>query len=91
MVITGNHLKAARALADLDQEALAGLSGVSVNTIRNMEANTSKPVGGFESTRLKVQGALEKIGIEFTNGDTPGVRLVKPKSNHRSLGGKAKR
>ena len=83
MILTGNHLKAARALADLDQEALADLSGVSVNTIRNMEAAASKAVGGYESTRAKVQSALERLGIEFTNGDTPGVRLVKSKPKRR--------
>ncbi len=83
MILTGNHLKAARALTDLDQEGLADLSGVSVNTIRNMEATASKAVGGYESTRAKVQGALEGLGIEFTNGNTPGVRLVKPKAKRR--------
>jgi DNA-binding XRE family transcriptional regulator len=79
MILTGNHLKAARALGDLDQEALADLAGVSVNTVRNMEAAGSEPIGGFESTRLKVQIALEQIGMEFTNGDRPGVRFVKPR------------
>jgi transcriptional regulator with XRE-family HTH domain len=77
MILTGNHIKAARALGDLDQEALADLAGVSVNTIRNMEATGSEPVGGFESTRSKVQIALEQMGMEFTNGDSPGVRFVK--------------
>jgi hypothetical protein len=77
MILTGNHLKAARALGDLDQEALADLAGVSVNTIRNMEATGSKPVGGFESTRAKVQTVLEQMGMEFTNGDSPGVRFIK--------------
>jgi hypothetical protein len=48
-----------------------------------MEAAAAQAVGGFESTRLKVQSALEKLGIEFTNGDTPGVRLVKLKAKRR--------
>ena len=84
MILTGNHIKAARALADLDQAALADLSGVSINTIRNMEAAGRKPVGGYASTRDKVRMALESHGIEFTNGNTPGVRLIKKQ-------GKAKR
>ena len=79
MILTGNHLKAARALGDLDQEALADLAGVSVNTIRNMEASGGEPIGGFESTRSKVQTALEQMGMEFTNGDSPGVCFVKPR------------
>jgi transcriptional regulator with XRE-family HTH domain len=76
MNLTGNHLKAARALAELDQEGLAELSGVSINTIRNMEACGADTVGGYTSTRNKVQAALEAIGIEFMNGDQPGVRLA---------------
>jgi hypothetical protein len=84
MILTGNHIKAARALGDLDQEGLADLAGVSINTIRNMEATGSKPVGGFESTRSKVQTALQNMGMEFTNGDSPGVRFVKPRKGKKS-------
>jgi transcriptional regulator with XRE-family HTH domain len=83
MILTGNHIKAARALGDLDQEGLADLAGVSINTIRNMEATGSKPVGGFESTRSKVQTALENMGMEFTNGDSPGVRFVKTRKGKK--------
>ena len=61
----------------LDQETLAERVGVSDNTIRNMEACGSEPVGGFASTREKVREALEHQGIEFFNGDAPGVRLHK--------------
>jgi transcriptional regulator with XRE-family HTH domain len=79
MELTGNHLKAARALVGLDQERLSELSGVSINTVRNMEASGDQPIGGYASTRDKVQAALEALGIEFTNGGAPGVRLVKRK------------
>jgi transcriptional regulator with XRE-family HTH domain len=75
MNFTGNQLRAARALLGLDQEALAEKVGVSDNTIRNMEACGAEPVGGFASTRAKVRDALKEIGIEFMNGDTPGVWL----------------
>lgn len=77
MILTGNHIKAARALAELDQEALAHLADVSINTVRNMEAAGAQPVGGRSSTREKIQACLEATGIEFTNGDAPGVRLHK--------------
>jgi transcriptional regulator with XRE-family HTH domain len=77
MDLTGNHLKAARALAELDQETLAKMAGVSVNTIRNMEAAGRGQIGGWASTRDKVQACLEASGIEFTNGSQPGVRLRK--------------
>jgi transcriptional regulator with XRE-family HTH domain len=77
MDLTGNHLRAARALVGLAQEGLSERSGVSINTIRNMEACADQPIGGFASTRDKVQRALEGLGIEFTNGTSPGVRLMR--------------
>src|ERR1700733_12060965 len=77
MDLTGNHIKAARALLGIDQERLSELSGVSINTVRNCEAAGAQPIAGYASTREKVQKALEALGIEFTNGGAPGVRLVK--------------
>ncbi|PMZ85269.1 hypothetical protein, partial [Pseudomonas sp. FW305-42] len=61
----------------IDQERLSELAGVSINTIRTQEACGDQPVAGFASTRDKVQQALEELGIEFTNGGTPGVGLHK--------------
>jgi transcriptional regulator with XRE-family HTH domain len=91
MELTGNHLKAARAIAGLDQAALADLTGVSINTIRNMEAAGASPVGGRQSTRNRVQAALEKLGVEFANGGEPGVRLRKrPKSPKGTRAGSPK-
>jgi transcriptional regulator with XRE-family HTH domain len=75
MSFSGNQLRAARALLGLDQEALAKKVGVSDNTIRNMEACGSDPVGGFASTREKVREGVGRLGVEFSNGDSPGVRL----------------
>jgi hypothetical protein len=83
MELTGNHLKAARAIVGLDQAALADLTGVSINTIRNMEAAGASLVGGRQSTRDQVQAALEKLGVEFTNGGEPGVRLRKRQKSQK--------
>jgi transcriptional regulator with XRE-family HTH domain len=77
MFFSGNQLRAARALLGLDQEAFAEVAGVNINTIRTMEACRSEPVGGFASTRNRVSEALERQGIEFFDGDAPGVRLRK--------------
>jgi transcriptional regulator with XRE-family HTH domain len=77
MSFSGNQLRAARALLGLDQETLAEKVGVSDNTIRNMEACGREPVGGFASTREKVRKGLERLGIQFSNGDEPAVRLRK--------------
>jgi hypothetical protein len=32
--------------------------------------------GGHAATLRKIQAALEARGIEFTNGKSPGVRLI---------------
>lgn len=75
MLSTGNQLRAARALVDMDQGALAKAADVSVNTIRNMEASKEGTINANNQTVVAVQKALEKVGIEFLNHDQPGVRL----------------
>lgn len=77
MLTTGNQLKAARALAEIEQTALAALVGVNVNTIRNMEASGSGAIAGRSQTVQSVQRALEAVGVEFLNHGQPGVRLAK--------------
>lgn len=77
MLSTGNQLRAARALVDMGQGALADAAGVNVNTIRKMEANgESTMTSGLDVVR-KVQVALEAAGVEFLNHGQPGVRLAK--------------
>ena len=73
MNYSGNQLRAARVLLGLDQKDFAEAVGVGINTIRTMEGCGAEPVGGFASTRNKVREALEALGIEFVNGDAPGV------------------
>ena len=72
---TGNQLKAARALAGVNQQQVADSAGLNVNTIRNMEARGTKPITSSAVTVRKVQLALEALGIEFLNHARPGVRL----------------
>src|ERR1700720_4369500 len=75
---TGNQLKAARALAGVDQQQVADSAGVNVNTIRNMEARGAGPITSGAVTVHNVQVALEALGIEFLNHARPGVRLSMP-------------
>ena len=75
MLTTGNQLKAARALAGVDQQQVADSAHVNVNTIRNMEARGAKPITSSAVTIRRVQIALEALGIEFLNHTQPGVRL----------------
>jgi transcriptional regulator with XRE-family HTH domain len=77
MLITGNQLKAARALVGVDQLSVAQAAKVAVNTIRNMESRGPSPITSGAVTVRNVQSALENLGVEFLNGDQPGVRLRK--------------
>jgi transcriptional regulator with XRE-family HTH domain len=74
-----HQLKAARALARMDQQALADRSGVSVPTIKRMEAGDGPIRGNYENVAAVV-AVLEASGVEFIpeNGGGPGVRLRKP-------------
>jgi transcriptional regulator with XRE-family HTH domain len=83
---TGNQLKAARALAGVDQQELADSAGVNVNTIRNMEARGAAPITSGALTVRNVQVALEALGIEFLNHSRPGVRLSTPTERTSSTG-----
>jgi transcriptional regulator with XRE-family HTH domain len=68
------QIKAARALLGWSQDDLAARANVSVPTVKRLEAANGL-LGGREETGIKLRRALEGAGIEFTNGDHPGVRL----------------
>jgi transcriptional regulator with XRE-family HTH domain len=74
--ILAHQLKAARALARLNQQELSNRSGVSVPTIKRMEAGDGPIRGNYENVAAVV-GVLEAAGIEFIpeNGGGPGARL----------------
>lgn len=75
MLTTGNQLKAARALVDLDQATLAARAGVHQNTIGAMEKRREQPLISGMATVRAIMDALEAEGIEFLNHGRPGVRL----------------
>ncbi|MER9670108.1 transcriptional regulator [Mesorhizobium sp. M0203] len=78
-MITSEQLRAARALLQWDQKALAAKSKVSVATIKRLE-----PIAGMlkanQVTIEALKRALETGGVEFIpeNGGGPGVRLARP-------------
>lgn len=78
-LVTGNQLRAARALVDIDQATLAKRADVNVNTIRNMEARGAEPISSSALIVRAVEVELEKAGIEFLNHGRPGVRLREPR------------
>jgi len=79
-MITAAQLRAARALASLDQRALAALAGLSVPTIQRMEASEGVIRGNVDSL-TKLIGALAAAGVELISegaasaGGGRGVRL----------------
>ena len=79
MAISGNQLKAARALAGFDQKELADAADVGINTIRNLEASGAQPVRGRTDTLDAIVAALKRNGVIFVdeNGEGAGVRLRK--------------
>lgn len=63
-MITAAQLRAARALAGLDQRKIAELSGLSVPTIQRMEASEGVIRGNVDSL-MKLSAALDAAGIEL--------------------------
>ncbi len=79
---TREQIKAARALLRMEQEELARRAGVSVTTIRRLEAASGEyPVA--EATAGEVQMALQEAGIEFIHD---GVRRIGGKADPSLLG-----
>ena len=63
-MMTSSQLRAARALAGIDQRTLAERAGVSLPTIQRMEASDGV-VRGVVDTLVKVIAALEREGVEL--------------------------
>lgn len=78
--ISIRQVKAARELIGWKQTDLADASGLSIVTVRRLEAQTGE-LGGRADTAAKIVAALEKAGVIFVeeNGEGPGVRLKKRK------------
>ena len=89
-MITAAQLRAARALAGMDQKALAEAAGLSVPTIQRMEASEGVVRGNVDSL-MKLIGALEAAGIDLiaegatSNQGGRGVRLAKSAPTKRRL------
>ena len=78
-MISVRQIKAARALLGWSQGDLAAASTVSEPTIARLES-ADGTIGGRPETSAKIIAAIEKAGIEFTNGGAPGVKVVAKKT-----------
>ena len=74
MTITPEQCRAARALLDWSQSALAEATGAGQSTVAKFERGIREP---HASTLKKLRATLEAAGVEFIdeNGGGPGVRL----------------
>jgi len=80
--VTPDQVKAARLLLGWSMSRLGMRSGTSVHTVRSFEQ-----AGRIASMYCRtdqvdavaaIRDTLEAAGIEFTNGDAPGVRMRRP-------------
>ena len=76
-MVTSAQIRGARGLLNWTVRDLAEQAGVHRNTVTRAETEATGPGHAI----VAIQRALETAGVEFTNGDQPGVRL-------RNLGGK---
>jgi transcriptional regulator with XRE-family HTH domain len=67
------QLRMARAAVGWGVRELAKKAGITANTVTRIENGADAK----QSTMERLQRALEAAGVEFTNGDQPGVRLAK--------------
>jgi transcriptional regulator with XRE-family HTH domain len=74
-MVTCAQIRAARSLLGLSQPEVAAAAGVSSMTVKRAEGS-GKPAASHEAMTA-VRQALEAAGVEFTNGNQPGVRLRK--------------
>ena len=90
-MITASQLRAARALAGIDQRQLAERAGLSVPTIQRMEASDGVIRGNVDSL-TKIIAAMDEAGIELIGeGDASpdGGRGVRLKADTRVSVGEA--
>jgi transcriptional regulator with XRE-family HTH domain len=72
-LITSRQIRAARHLLGLYQADIATATGLSLVTIKRVESE--REVSVSDEAIATVRHALESAGVEFTNGDEPGVKL----------------
>jgi transcriptional regulator with XRE-family HTH domain len=75
--ITIEQFRAARALLNWSRAELAKRAGQHASTVKRVETPDSENVS--DEARAMLKTTLEAAGVEFTNGDAPGVRLKRSK------------
>jgi len=74
MTVTSAQVRMARAALTWTVRDLAKATGLHRNTINNIEVGR---YAGDPESLAAIERVLTRAGVEFTNGDQPGVRLRK--------------
>jgi transcriptional regulator with XRE-family HTH domain len=82
MTLSPAQCRAARALLNWSQLDLVAHSKITKKTIADFERGATQP---RPQTLAQILAAFEAAGIEFLNGDAPGVRLVALHRDYDSL------
>lgn len=75
--MTPAQCRQARELLGWTDAQLAERAGIKLGTVRYMEMGHGRP---HARTLAVIRAALEGAGVEFTNGETPEVKLRKTES-----------
>lgn len=76
MITSGRQIKAARALAGLDQASLARLAGLHRNAVVYWERRDSIEEPPYEPIAVRMmRSALKSAGVITTSDPAPGVQL----------------
>jgi predicted transcriptional regulator len=83
--VTGDQIRAARALLNLSANDLAKQAGLSRGTIQRAELESAEVTG---SNMMRIIETLEKLDVIFIpeNGEGIGVRKAKRRSKRRPPG-----
>ena len=74
-MITGTQIKAARKLLGWSTLKLAQRAKMHTSTVHRAECVEGEPpITARHAAMIRI--ALEAAGVEFTNGDEPGVKLT---------------
>jgi hypothetical protein len=74
--LSGAQIRAARALLRWSVEALARQAFLGLNTIKRAEAKDGI-TSLTAANELAIRRAFQAAGVEFTNGDQPGLRMAR--------------
>lgn len=83
-IVTSEQIRAGKAMLRWSGEELASRAGVSLSTVRRVEAADGVPEGQNLKTLIAIMKAFEDAGIEFIGrpDDAPGVRLKSLRKNN---------